>query len=183
MKALKNVLLFLLSLCLLLSGTFVFLIAVAAEEQVINSASNSGTNITAQTVIIPTPCFTVSVPTGISLGSIERTETDNEAIASKSFTVGVSGMSNLDGKQVKVTLSTPYGGFYMFDGDNRLPYEVWSPAQPTAPVSQNGTFYTFTDEGEVTGSVKVDRYDIPAPGEYGGILTFTFHIEDQPSQP
>ena len=46
----------------------------------------------------------------------------------------------------------------------------------------NGTFYTFTDEGTITGRVEVDQLDIPAEGTYGGILNFTFCVEDQAAQ-
>ena len=182
MKNLYKICVLMLSLCLTVTGTLAFWSADADEAVQITSPSSGGTSITAQTVVIPTPNFTVSIPTGISLGSIERTENDNEAIASKEFSVGVSGFSNLEGKQVKVTVSTPYNAFNMYCGDHVLPYEVYNPSMGTSPIAVGGEFYTFTTAETVTGNIKVDRYDIPAPGEYGGILTFTFHVEDQPTQ-
>ena len=158
-------------------------ISVHAEDEtgITPSQTNGGTSITLETVVIPSPNYTVSVPAGIPIGDITRTE--ESSIRRQSFTVNVSNFANLDGKQVEVTLSTPYAGFYLFSGNHVLPYEVFSTAtagEGTA-IEMNGLFYTFLEPGEVTGRVEVDQFDIPAEGEYGGILNFHFRVSDRPT--
>ena len=151
------------------------------ETEITSTQTDSGTSITLETVIIPSPNYTVSVPAGIPIGDISRTE--ESSVKTQSFTVRVSNFSNLEGKQVEVTLSTPYAGFYLLNGNHVLPYEVFSTAtagEGTA-VEMNGLFHTFLESGEVTGRVEVDQFDIPAEGTYGGILNFHFHVNDQPA--
>lgn len=180
MRLLQKIVVLCLSVSLILSCSFV---TFATEETVvIESEISGGTSISATTVIIPTPNYTVTVPTGISVGDIIKSEETD--IKSSQFVVGVSNFSNLDGKQIKVTLSTPYNAFQMRNGNHVLPYEVFNTPNKGdgRAISINGTFYTFTAAGSVTGHIEVDQFNIPAEGEYGGILTFTFQVEDIPAQ-
>ena len=179
MKILKKSTLLLLSFVLVFMTSAAFF-SVCAEDSVISSEGSGGTSITAETVIVTTPKFSISVPTGIPIGDIAKTETTS--IKSAPFTVSVSNLSDLEGKQVRVRLSTPYNAFCMWSGNHSLAYEVFAQEQGGEPIAMNGTFYTFTDEGTVTGRVEVDQLDIPAEGTYGGILNFTFCVEDQAAQ-
>lgn len=179
MKILTKGTLVLLSLVLLFTSSAVFF-SVCAEDAVISLETTGGTSITAETVIVTTPKFAISVPTGIPIGDISKTE--ESSVKRATFTVGVSNMQRLEGKQVKVLLSTPYDEFCMWNGNHALRYEVFSEEAADEPIAMNGVFHTFTAEGTVTGRVEVDQRDIPAEGAYGGILNFTFRIEDQPDQ-
>ncbi len=177
----RRILLLMLSLTVLFCMSSACFAATATETTVVTGEAENGASVSAQTVVITSPSYTVSVPTGIAVGEIVKSE--SSSIKSTPFTVGVSGLSDLDGKQVKVTLSTPHNGFYLYSGDHVLPYEVFN--TPTAsntdtPIAMNGIFYTFLQEGSVTGHIEIDQYRIPAEGTYGGILTFTFQVEDQP---
>ena len=98
MRLLQKIVVLCLSVSLILSCSFV---TFATEETVvIESEISGGTSISATTVIIPTPNYTVTVPTGISVGDIIKSEETD--IKSSQFVVGVSNFSNLDGKQIKV---------------------------------------------------------------------------------
>ena len=179
MKPLKKIALLFLSLLLLFTSSASYF-SVSAEESVISSETSGGTSITAETVLVTTPKFSISVPTGIPIGDIAKTE--KSSIKSAPFTVSVSNFAEMEGKQVQVVLSTPYEAFCLWCGDHILPYEVFAQERGGTPIAMNGIFYTFTASGTVTGRVEVDQLDIPAEGTYGGILNFTFCVEDRTAQ-
>lgn len=178
MKIKKSIML-LLSVCLALSSALIPFTAQAAEQEttVVTAASNAGMNIEATTVVVPTPGYTVSVPTGIAFGEIVKTEESAEKTADLS--VGVSGFSEMEGKQIKVTVSTPDGTFNMYSGKNALPYRVYNSKTSNTPLEMNGVFHIFQTAETVEGCIKIDTKDITEAGSYGGTLTFTFEVENQ----
>lgn len=174
----KSVLM-LLSVTLLFTASVSFL-SVSAQDLQISPGENGGTSIKAETVIVTKPKFSISVPTGIPLGNISKTE--ESSVKSATFTVSVSNLEDLGEKQIRVLLSTPYEAFCMWSGDHVLPYQIFSEEQAGEPIAIGGVFYTFTQAQTVTGRVEVDQMDIPAEGSYGGILHFIFRIEDKPTE-
>ena len=88
MKILKKSTLLLLSFVLVFMTSAAFF-SVCAEDSLISSETSGGTSITAETVIVTTPKFSISVPTGIPIGDIAKTETTS--IKSAPFTVSVCG--------------------------------------------------------------------------------------------
>ena len=171
MKGMKRISLLLLSLAITLAMT---LPVFCTETETLNSENESGTTtLTVQTVAISKPEFTVTIPTGIPIGSIERTATDE--IKSTSFEIGVSDITYLNGKQIKVTVSVP-NGFYLYNGAYTLPYAVYGPNSSTVPLENNGEFYTFSEDETVSGRIDVNKKNITAAGTYSGIMTFTVSV-------
>ncbi len=168
MKRFKTCLSFALALCIVLLSLLII------------PASAEGTAISAETVVVSSPAFSVSVPTGIALGDIAKTE--ESTVKSTNFSVGVTDLDDMQGKQIRVVLSTPYGAFRMYSGENVLPYRVYDAASDGNELQSGDTLFTFTDGGSATGRIEVDLYSIPAEGSYGGVMTFTFHIEDVPAE-
>ena len=182
MNAIRTFTVCFLSLAICFSCISSFCLASAEDtEELTSLQAGGGASISVETIVIPKPNFTVSVPTGIPLGDLSRTE--ESSVKSQSFTVQVSDFSNMDGKQVEVTLSTPDGRCQLHCGDHVLPYEVFSEAERGEgdPIEMNGLFHTFLTVGEKTGRVEIDQFDIPAEGAYGGILNFHFHVTEQPT--
>lgn len=154
-------------------------LCIALVSLLIIPASAQGTSITAETVIVSSPAFSVSVPTGIALGDIAKTE--ESTVKSTTFSVGVTSLADMDNKQVSVLLTTPYGAFRMYSGENVLPYRVYDAASGGRELANGDALCTFTEAGSVTGRIEVDLYSIPAEGSYGGVMIFTFRIEDIPA--
>ena len=174
---------FAISLCLILCSTVAFF-SVSAENEttaITPEAGNGGTSISVTTVIITAPSFSVSIPTGIPVGEISRTEESD--IVKKPFTLGVSGVESgeLDGQEIRVTVADPMQAgvptsvFYMYNGQHKLPYALYN---GTTKIANESVFHTFTADETVTGYVEVDQKDIPATGSYTGTLTFTVSLVD-----
>lgn len=156
-----------LALCMMLTS----LLAIPASAE--------GTSISAETVVISRPTFSVSVPAGIPLGDIAKTEESH--IKSASFSVGVTDLDATQDKQIRVVVSSPYGAFRMYSGENVLPYRVYDAEEGGNELKSGDTFCTLTEEGSATGRIEVDLYSIPAEGNYGGVMIFTFCVEDIPA--
>ncbi len=169
---LLRALVLLLSVSMLLS-----LVGFYAGAQSITQPGSGGTSIEATTVIITKPSFTVSVSSGISLGTLIRTETDSYKTAPLS--VGVTEIQSLDGKQVRVSISTSDGSFCLYNAQNdALPYEVYNQAEDGTPLASGDTYHVFTSVETVSGRVQVNEKDITAEGDYSATLTFNFSVED-----
>ena len=149
----------------------------AAEGETLTPASNGSaggsTSITVETVAISKPEFTLSIPSTIPLGELERSETDS--IKSVSFEVGVSELTYLNGKQVQISVSAA-DGFYLYYNEYRLPYQVYNQEAGGTPLTNGSVFHTFESDETVEGRLEINEADIRASGTYGGSMIFTVSI-------
>ena len=157
--------------------------SVSAEETAVipSGAETGGTSVSVTTVIVTAPTFSVSVPTGIPVGDISRTE--ESSVVKKEFSLGVSGIeaAELQNEVIRVTVSDPMQAgvatseFYMYNGNNKLPFTLYNGEKQ---IANESVFHIFTANETVTGYVAVDQKDIPATGSYTGTLTFTVSLVD-----
>lgn len=173
MRMFKQASLILLSLCLTFCATCSLLSAQATETNVESETGN--TLISVSVTAASQPEFSVSIPSGIDLGDLQRTA--NSVFKTQEFTVGVEDIQYLNGKTVTVTLSASGGEFCLYNGAQKLPFKVYlgDADDQTADVLKNSgdTFATFTEDGSVVGYVQVDQERIRADGSYSGSLIFT----------
>ena len=170
-----------LSISIIMCGSLV-VFSVSAEDTtalVTPEAESGGTTISVTTVIITAPTFAVSIPTGIPVGEITRTETSD--VVKKEFTLSVSGIETAELKDevIRVSVADPMqagvstSDFYLYNGNYKLPYALYNGEKR---IANESVFHTFTANETVTGYVAVDQKDIPATGSYTGTLTFTVSL-------
>ena len=173
MKIFKKMSLMCLSLCLIFCATC-SLLSVRATDLNTDSATGN-TQISVSVTAASQPEFSVSIPSGISLGDLQRTA--NSVLKNQEFTVGVNDIQYLNGKTVTVTLSANGGEFCLYSENHTIPFKVYlgDADDQTADVLKNSgdTFATFTEDGSTVGYVQVDQKDIRADGAYSGSFIFT----------
>ncbi|MBE6553523.1 MAG: hypothetical protein E7666_04180 [Ruminococcaceae bacterium] len=150
---------------------------LSAEEETLspssNGSSSTSTSITVETVAISKPEFTLSIPSTIPIGTLERSESDS--IKSVSFEVGVSELTYLNGKQIQVSVSAE-NGFYLFYNDYRLPYQVYNQETGGTPLANDSVFHVFERDETIKGRLEINEADIRASGTYGGSMIFTVSV-------
>lgn len=143
------------------------------------TSQGGASSVTATTVAVTQPEFSIAIPAKIEVGAITRAEESSEQSKKETgFVVTVSGASYLNGRIIEIAISTPDGVFQLHsDGTYTLPYEVYNRTAERGPIANGGVFHTFSDNGSVSGAIVIDQYDIPAAGEYNGSLIFTVTAE------
>lgn len=169
----KRISTFLLSVCLTFSVLSTFFSVQATD---LNAETASGnTQISVSVTAASRPEFSVSIPSSIQLPDLQRTA--NSVPARAEFVVAVEDIQYLNGKTVTVTLSTGSGDFYLYAGENRLPFKIYlgdKDDQAADTLKSNGdVFAGFTQDGSAVGYVEVDQKDIRADGAYSGAFVFT----------
>lgn len=159
-----------LSLCLTFCMTCTLFSAQATDLDAETASGN--TQISVSVTAASRPEFSVSIPSAIRLPDLQRTA--NSVPKRTEFEVGVEDIQYLNGKTVTVTLSAVGGEFYLYAGENRIPFEVYLGDADDHTLKNSGdVFATFTQDGTVVGYVEVDQQDIRADGSYSGSFVFT----------
>ncbi len=140
------------------------------------ATDNTGMNLTVTTNVINYPNFTISIPATIPLGNLERTETST--IASKEFSVTVSGTETLSSQKVEVFVSSESGDFKLYCGSDALDFEIYNQATGGTPLQSGALFATFTADREQKGRIEVDRADIRVAGSYAGTVRFIVKVSE-----
>ena len=164
---------FFLSLCLTFCTSCALFSAQATD---LNAETSSGnTQISVSVTAASRPEFSVSIPSAIQLPDLQRTA--NSVPARAEFEVSVEDIQYLNGKTVTVTLSSGSGDFYLYAGENRLPFALYlgDADDQIADISKNSgdVFVAFTQDGTAVGYVEVDQQDIRTDGSYSGSFVFT----------
>lgn len=123
------------------------------------------------------PTYVVTVPAFIALGELNQTETTS--IKSKTFKVEASGVANIAGKQIDVSISARDGNFNLLKDTVPLPYKVYNVTEGGTPLTSGSIFTSFTENGTVTGRVSVDEKDITEVGSYADYVTFHVSLNDR----
>lgn len=162
-----------LSVCLLFCTVGSLFSAHATELS--TTASDGNMEISVSVTAASRPEFTVSIPSGIQLGDLQRTA--NSVPKRQEFEVSVQDIQFLNGKTVTVTLSADSGEFCLYADGNKLPFKVYlgDADDQVADTQKNGgdVFATFTADGSAVGYVQVDQKDIRKDGTYQGAFIFT----------
>ena len=175
MNYLKNTIIYVLSLCLLVFSTQFSALAESTIPVSDEENGSAGTQISVSATAVSRPVFTVSIPSGIPVGEIVRS--DDTSIVSKDFNVVFSGVTYLNGKSINLTISAPNDLFLLYCGNATLEYELYK-KNSTQTFQSGNVFATVTSDQTVTGTVKIDQADIRVPGEYAGQLTFSVSVSD-----
>lgn len=166
-----------LSLCV---AVFFSIFSVSAENLSLTPQNGSGsTEISVTATAASKPVFTVSIPSGIPMGEIVRSNTADPVSAE--FDVVFSGITYLNGKEIALSLSAPNDEFFLYCNNVTLPYLVYD---ENDEVFESGdVFATVTEDRTVTGKVEVDPSDIRVAGEYAGQMIFTVTVNNTSEQP
>lgn len=162
----KILFILLLALCV---GSFTILPLFAAAP------ADGSTGIQVSTEIVNYPDFTISIPTVIPLGEIQRTA--ETSIKSADFSVTVSDLEPLEDQRIDVSLISPDGEFYLYSGVYRIPYEIFNLESGGTALESGDVFASFTQSGEVKGRVEVDQSKILAEGTYGASVQFVVEVK------
>ncbi|MBQ9132157.1 MAG: hypothetical protein IJX62_06785, partial [Clostridia bacterium] len=134
---------------------------------------------------IPAPTYTVSIPSTIPVGSLEQTvaKQDQSHLSNTSFRVTVSNVDHLFNEKkvvVSITSDDSTGNFVLRDRDNNvylLPYAVFTAYGNEHEIDSGEVFAEFTDNGEISGYVQIDRSQISRDGSYSGTMIFSIAVE------
>ena len=165
----KSLFLIFLSACVI---CFTTLTVFAADV-----SSGGSTTIQATTTLNNAPDFMLSIPTVIPMDDIQRTA--ESSIKSKSFSVKLSDVSDMNGQKVDISVATPNGVFALYYDIYSLPYQLYNQASGGVLLKNGDLFASFTQNGEVIGRVEVDEMNIPATGTYSGSLQFIVTVREQ----
>ncbi|MBQ7336171.1 MAG: hypothetical protein IJW92_06845, partial [Clostridia bacterium] len=125
---------------------------------------------------VPSPTYTISIPSQIDLGELHQTNT--ESYSTKDFNIGVSDVANLYGEYKIVVSIQSDSGFVLTDGDgNTLSYGVYKNETGGTALESGAVFAEFEDAGSVTGWLRTDQSRIVKSGNYSGTLHFVFNVE------
>ena len=170
----KKLLLLLMICSLLINGT----LFVYGEDNTVTPGSSTGSStITVETKAVNQPEFTVSIPETIApQGAIDRTP--ESQLHDIEFSVSISNLQYLNGKEIQVSIAAPDNQFCLYCGDAELSYTLYKKsgtgAQAQYTVLPNsGVFALFETDGEAVGVVRIDSRDITHAGQYTGSLIFT----------
>ncbi|MBQ8431321.1 MAG: hypothetical protein IJX28_00405 [Clostridia bacterium] len=155
-----------LALCLISSAT----VSVFAADPV----TSGSTSLQVSTEYITYPDFSLVVPSTIPIGDIQRTATSS--IKSAAFSITLSNAKDLEGRFVEVAVSVPSGEFALYNGVYSLPYALYNQASGGTALKNGDIFTVFTEDREAKGRVEVDEMNIPAAGEYSGVLQFVVTV-------
>ncbi len=173
MNILKKTNLIFLSVCLVFCVVGSLFSVGATELSTSDSAGDM--EISVSVTAASRPEFSVSIPSTIQLGNLQRTA--NSVPKRQEFEVGVQDIQYLNGKTVTVTLSSGSGDFYLYADENKLPFKIYlgdADDQVADTRKQDGdVFAAFTDDGSAVGYLEVDQKDIRADGDYSGSFVFT----------
>lgn len=173
MNIMKKVNLFFLSACLLFCTVGTLFSAEATELS--NETSAGNMEISVSVTAASRPEFSVSIPSTIQLGDLQRTA--NSVPKRQEFEIGVQDIQYLNGRTVTVTLSSGNGDFYLYADENKLPFKIYlgdADDQAVDTLKQDGdVFASFTEDGSAVGYLEVDQKDIRADGAYSGSFVFT----------
>ncbi len=162
-----------LSVCLLFCTVGSLFSAQATELS--TTAPEGNMVISVRVTAASKPEFSVSIPSGIQLGDLQRTA--NSVPKRQEFEVSVQDIQYLNGKTVTVTLSADSGEFYLYAEEHKLPFKVYlgDADDQVADTVKNGgdVFAAFTADGSAVGYVEVDQKDIRKDGTYRGSFIFT----------
>lgn len=168
----KTLFTILLTLCVL-SFTTLPLFAEAPE--------NGSFGIQVSTEIINYPDFSITIPTVIPIGEIQKSA--ETSIKSTAFSVEVTELEELENQRIDVTLISPDGEFYLYSGVYRIPYEVFNLETGGTALESGDLFASFMEAGEVKGRIEVDESTIPAEGSYGASVQFVVEVKETEPQP
>ncbi|MBQ8310812.1 MAG: hypothetical protein IJX80_07360 [Clostridia bacterium] len=127
---------------------------------------------------IPTPEFTITIPTNIDFGVLQQTEI--EPIKNESFDVSASGVSNLFGEKEIVVTVTPENEKFVLTaaGGYEFPYEIHLTKTDDSALECGAEIATFTADATVTRYAIVDQSLIRNSGIYEGLLNFTIALRE-----
>lgn len=136
------------------------------------------TSITATVIAKNAPTYTVVIPPEISADGLQRTP--DTSYYKEAFTIGVTDVQYLDGKQICVRVYGDDGAFALknADGSSTLPYEVFSNINAESPLQSGDVFAIFTGVGEQSGYIRIDQKNITRADTYTGNLRFSFSVSD-----
>ena len=159
---------------LLVNGT----LFVYSEDNTVTPGSSSGSStITVETKAVNQPEFTVSIPETIApQDAIDRTP--DSQLHNIEFSVSISNLHYLNGKEIQVSIAAPDNKFCLYCGEAELSYTLYKKSGTDAQAQyealpSTGVFALFDADGEAVGVVRIDSRDITHAGQYTGSLIFT----------
>ncbi|MEG1779191.1 MAG: hypothetical protein RR263_03745 [Oscillospiraceae bacterium] len=179
----KKLLSIMMSVAILSTMLTAFSVSVSAKT--ITSPSLTGNNnITMKGTKIPTPTYTVTIPTTIAFGECKKAmANDTEANKIKEITVEDIKIthSNLfvNEKQVTVSLSSD---FTIKNGNTTLSFELYDGATKLLTgatlITANPTVEDNNVSSSKTLTAKLDKTKIKKAEIYNGVVTFTVALTD-----
>ncbi len=130
---------------------------------------------------VPTPTYSVTVPTGIDAGSLYQAAAGAaDAISDTAFAVTAEDVDNLFGeKKLVIRMRGAGGSFSMTDeAGNALSYQVCTGRQGNNTIASNGILGELTSDGSCYGRIRIDRSQITTSGKYEGQVFFDITVED-----
>ncbi len=137
------------------------------------------------TTSVPSPKYTVVIPTTVNVGKLHQTDEISPSRYSwTQFDIQVNNVENLFGeKAIRVWVEPGDGeSFCLQDGNgNTIPFELFPYSNADAPIPEDGVLKEFT-QSEQTDEVwiRIDQSKISKTGVYSGIMTFHYTVVDIP---
>lgn len=141
-------------------------------------AQSAGTTITATVIATNEPSYQITIPSSISAENLNKTaESDYHK---ENFSIAVSQIDFLNGKQICVRVYAENGVFEMYNStkSSTLPYQVFSTADTINALESGDVFAVFSEPGSQDGYIQIDKKDINVADTYSGNLSFAFFITD-----
>lgn len=135
-------------------------------------------NVTATVIATNEPSYQITIPTTISAENLNRTA--ESSYHKEEFTISVSEIDFLNGKQICVRVYAENGVFELCNADRsgKLAFEVYSTADTENALQSGDIFATFTEPASQDGYIQIDTKNIVAEDTYSGNLSFAFFITD-----
>ncbi len=166
MKAMTKILAFVLALAMLSA------MSLTLHAQEVNS------NVTATVIAANEPTYQITIPETLSAENIQRTT--ESSYYTHDFSIAVSEISFLNGKEICVRVYAEDGEFLLTnsDGNYTLAFDVFSYADTQNALASGDIFARFAEDGKQDGFIRLDRKDVQTSDTYTGNLRFAFFLAD-----
>ena len=137
------------------------------------------------TTSVPSPKYTVVIPTTVDVDKLRQTDEISPSRYSwTQFDIQVNNVENLFGeKAIRVWVEPGEGdSFCLQDGNgNTIPFELFPYSNADAPIPADGILKEFTKNNDTDSVwICIDQSKISKTGVYSGIMTFHYTVVDIP---
>ncbi len=137
--------------------------------------------VTATVIATNEPTYQITIPNIVEANDLHRTA--GTSYYQKEFSISVSEIDFLNGKEICVRVYGDDGEFALYNADrsDKLAYEVYSTADTENALNSGDVFASFTEPSTQNGYIQIDQKDITREDTYTGNLSFAFFIVDSAS--